>query len=208
MIGGMDLRRNLRYLINQEFILRNGNQETVKAFCALLAVKYDEIDFSKPLPKKLPTGFGPDIELGSYIACDICGDRLRLSDEEKLIAHNLFRMRLGGDEDVEGQDGRYADRYARKRRYRRTSGRDGREKRKPCGVLRDGPHVGHHLRRERRQRAGMETPVGILCIAPRAFFRPVAGRVDAAFASQCRRSPERTSKNHQRSLYQRETAGR
>ena len=102
MIGGMDLRRNLRYLINQEFILRNGNQETVKAFCALLAVKYDEIDFSKPLPKKLPTGFGPDIELGSYIACDICGDRLRLSDEEKLIAHNLFRMRLGGDEDVEG----------------------------------------------------------------------------------------------------------
>jgi hypothetical protein len=102
MIGAMDLRRDLRYLIDQEFILRNGNQEAVKTFCTLLAVKYDEIDFSKPLPKKLPTGIGPDIELGAYIACDICGDRLRLSDEEKLIAHNLFRMRLGGDENVEG----------------------------------------------------------------------------------------------------------
>lgn len=102
MVGAMDLRRDLRYLIDQEFILKNGNKEVVKSFFALYALKFDDIDFTKPLPRKLPAGIGPDIPLGAYIACDICGDRLRLSEEEKLIAHNLFRMRLGGDEDVDG----------------------------------------------------------------------------------------------------------
>ena len=102
MMGAMDLRRDFRYLIDQEFILKNGNKEVVKSFFALFALKYDEIDFTKPLPKKFPAVIGPDIELGAYIAWDICGDRLRLSDEEKLIAHNFFRIRLGGDEKVDG----------------------------------------------------------------------------------------------------------
>jgi len=102
MIGGGDLRNDLRYLIDQEFILKKGNKEVVKSFFILFGLKYDEIDFTKPLPKKIPAAIGPDMELGTYIACNLCGDRLRLSDDEKLMAHNLFRMRLGGDKNVEG----------------------------------------------------------------------------------------------------------
>ena len=102
MMGAMDLRNDLLYLIDQEFILKNGDKEATDAFFNLFSIEKGEIDLTKTLPKKLPTAIGPDIQLGVYIACDKCGERLKLSEKEKIIAKSLYRSYVGGDSEVSG----------------------------------------------------------------------------------------------------------